>query len=120
MLERLEQLEENIARLRLFQQSKTLEDVISNPFDEWALRYGFFESIQIMIDIACHLVGKYNLGATKSYAHCIERLLEQDFIDEELAKRLIATIGLRNLLIHEYVTVDPKRLYGFLDHVGGF
>ena len=120
MLERLAFLESNIAKLKLFKKRKSLEDIQNDPFDEWALRYGLFESIQIVIDLACHMAGKYNLGVTKSYADCIGKLAEHDYIDSKLSKRLIAAVGLRNLLIHEYVAVDPKRLYGFLEHVKDF
>ena len=120
MLERLEQLEENIARLKLFRSQKSVEDIQKNPFDEWALRYGLFESIQIVIDLACHLVGKYNLGATKSYSECIERLERYGYIDQNLSKKLIAAIGLRNLLIHEYIKIDQEKLYSFLDHIDNF
>ena len=66
------------------------------------------------------MAGKYNLGVTKSYAECIRKLAEHGYIDAELSKKLIAAVGLRNLLIHEYVVVDPKRLYGFLEHVKDF
>ncbi len=123
MLERLTLLESNIAKLKLFKKRKKLEDIQNDPFDEWALRYGLFESIQIVIDLACHMAGKYNLGVTKSYAECIGKLAEHDYIDGELSKKLIAAVGLRNLrnlLIHEYVAIDPKRLYGFLEHVKDF
>jgi hypothetical protein len=49
-LERVEQLEENIANLKIFQKKFTIEDIKNNKLDEWALRYGIFESIQIIID----------------------------------------------------------------------
>ena len=46
MLERLTLLESNIAKLKLFKKRKRLEDIQNDPFDDWALRYGLFESIQ--------------------------------------------------------------------------
>jgi len=55
------------------QEKISLEDVKKNKFDEWALRYGIFESIQIIIDIACHVAAKYNLGSSKSYVECTEK-----------------------------------------------
>ena len=117
MLERAQQLEENIARLKEFRKKRTIEDVVNDPFAEWALRYGLFESIQIIIDIACHLVGKYNLGVVKSYAQCLEQLEKFQYIDKALAKKLIAAVGLRNLLIYECAAIDPQRLYNFLDYL---
>lgn len=114
MLERVQTLEENIANLKRMRSEYTLERIAENKFDEWALRYGLFESIQIVIDLSCHLVGKYNLGTAKTYVECIEKLVAHDYIDAELGKKMTAAIGLRNMLIHEYVKIDIEKLYGFL------
>ncbi|MCH9740295.1 MAG: DUF86 domain-containing protein [Epsilonproteobacteria bacterium] len=115
MLERIEQLEENIAHLKKMQEQISVDDIANNKFDEWSLRYGIFESIQIVIDLACHLSSKYNLGTAKTYTACIENLQKEKFLTATLAKSLISAIGLRNLLIHEYVKVDTKQLYSFLE-----
>lgn len=120
MLQRLEVLEENIHTLKKLQKAYSLEDIKKNRLDEWSLRYGIFESIQVVIDIACHLVSKYNLGSAKSYVACIEILQKYAYIDERLAKSLVAAVGLRNLLIHEYIQIDVEKLYGFLEYVDDF
>ncbi len=120
MLERLTHLEENIVSLKELQSKISLDDIKNNKFDEWALRYGIFESIQIIIDISCHIAAKYNLGTSKSYVECIEKLQKFDYISKTLSKSLIAAIGLRNMLIHEYVRIDVEQLYSFLDFVDDF
>ena len=120
MLQRLENLEENIATLNTFKQKFTIEDVKTNKIDEWSLRYGIFESIQIVIDIACHLSNRYNLGSAKTYTECIENLLQQNYIDEKLAKSMISAIELRNLLIYEYVKIEIEQLYDFLELTDDF
>ena len=81
------------------------------------MRYGFLESIQIVIDISCHLVSKYNLGNPESYSECIELLRKFKHIDEELEEKLIGMTGLRNILAHEYVTVKNEKLYQLLDQL---
>jgi uncharacterized protein YutE (UPF0331/DUF86 family) len=120
MLERLQNLEENIAALKTMRETWTPETIRANRFDEWALRYGLFESIRIVIDIACHIAGKYNLGPSDTYAECIEKLVDHNYLDEALGRRLVAAIGLRNLLIHEYARIDSRRLFGFLDATDDF
>lgn len=59
-------------------------------------------------------MGKFNLGAAKTYVECIEKLAAFDYIDPALARAMIAAVGLRNLLIHEYARIDIEKLYGFL------
>ena len=116
----MKNLEENIVNLNVLKQKFTIEDIKENKLDEWSLRYGIFESIQIIIDISCHISGKYNLGVAKTYTAYMQNLVNQNYIDKNLAKKLILAIGLRNLLIHEYVEIDVEKLYGFLKFTDDF
>ncbi len=120
MLERIEQLEANIASLKVFAKDHSLEAIRKNRFDEWALRYGLLESIQILIDLSCHLVSRFNLGSVKTYADCIENLREHSYISDSLSERLVSMIGLRNLLVHEYSKIDLEKLYGYLEFTRDF
>lgn len=117
MLERLKLLEENINELSKFKKRTTLEDIQNDKSKEWALRYGLVETIQILIDIACHLVSKYNLGNPSTYSECIELLEKYEYIDENLTVKILGMVGLRNILIHEYLTVDKSKLYDLLNNV---
>ena len=119
MLDRLKNLEDNIATLKSLQQ-KPLQDIKDDKLMQWSLRYGIFESIQIIIDISCHIANKYNLGTSNSYSECIENLHKYKYISKELESSLIAAIGLRNILIHEYVKIDIDKLYSFLELIGDF
>jgi len=117
MLERLKLLEENIAELLEFKKKTTLDDILNDKSKEWALRYGLIETIQIVIDIACHLVSKYNLGNPSTYAECIELLEKYAYIDKNLTAKLLGMVGLRNILIHEYLIIDKNKLYDLLKNV---
>ena len=120
MLQRLENLEENIATLKTLKKRFSISDIKENKLDEWPLRYGIFESIQIIIDISCHISSKYNLGSAKTYVECIENLQKQNYLNKKLSKNLISATGLRNLLIHEYVKIDIEQLYDFLNFTDDF
>ncbi len=120
MLQRLENLEENIATLKTLKKRFSISDIKENKLDEWSLRYGIFESIQIIIDISCHISSKYNLGSAKTYVECIENLQKQNYLNKKLSKNIISAIGLRNLLIHEYVKIDIEQLYDFLNFTDDF
>ena len=58
MVERLFQLEKNIVELEKFRQKYSVKQINNDLQIQWILRYGIFESIQIIIDISCHLVSK--------------------------------------------------------------
>lgn len=120
MLERLYQLENNVVELEKFKQKYKFEQIKNDIHLQWTLRYGLFESIQIVIDIACHITSKFNLGNPKTYTECIEFLQKENYLTNELTIKLIGMIGLRNILIHEYVTIDLKKLYALLDFIEDF
>lgn len=118
--DRLRQLETNIAELSAFSQSHTIGDIRQDTIKQWALRYGLLESIQIVIDIACHLVVHQNLGNTQTYGECFELLRKAGYIETDMEATFRSMAGLRNLLVHEYVKIDLEQLYGMLDHLDDF
>lgn len=118
--ERLQQLESNIAELITFRNTWTAEEIKQDTTKQWALRYGLLESIQIVIDISCHLVVHHNLGNAQTYADCIELLRKFNYIDMALEKKLKSMTGLRNLLVHEYVKIDIGQLFDMLKHLDDF
>ncbi|WP_151899588.1 type VII toxin-antitoxin system HepT family RNase toxin [Sulfurimonas hydrogeniphila] len=120
ILQKLKQLEENIKILEELKQEMQVEDIAANKRYEWELRYGFFESIQIMIDISCKVTNYFNLGKPENYKECIEILSKNDYLNKFHSQKYIAMIGLRNLLIHEYTTIDIKKLYDFLNSIDDF
>lgn len=101
-------------------QSEHEPDLFQKKTNEWSLRYGLLESIQIVIDIACHIVGKYNLGNPNSYGNCVELLVKFNYIDENLGKNIRSMIKLRNLLAHEYTMIDVKKLSSYLGLLADF
>jgi len=120
ILQKLKQLEENLKTLQELKQEITLDDLSQNKRYEWELRYGFFESIQIMIDISCKITNHYNLGIPQNYRECIELLGKYNYLKKEHIDRYTAMIGLRNLLIHEYAMIDKNKLYEFLNTLDDF
>ena len=48
--DKLKKLEENLFTLEIIKDSYTVDDIICDKVDEWGLRYGLFESIQIIKD----------------------------------------------------------------------
>ena len=117
---RLKQLETNVAELSRFREKHTIQEIKKDKSKEWALRYGLLESIQVVIDISCHIVVHKNLGNAKTYSECIELLHTYDHIDEELKDKLIGMTGLCNILVHEYIEIDLDQLYGMLNRLDDF
>lgn len=120
LTEKLKHLEENISLLKEIKSNLSLNDIKSNKRYEWEIRYGLFESIQIVIDISCKVSSYFNLGNPKTYKDCIELLIKYNYLSDDIAKKTISMVGLRNLLVHEYVKIDDEKLYQFLDYLDDF
>lgn len=120
MIEKLKLLEENLKVLQDMKNALTLDVLKKDKTKEWALRYGLYECIQIVIDIACYLVSKYNLGNPKSYSECIEYLERYEYLSENMGEKLKKMVGLRNLLAHEYIKIDLLKLLNFLKNLDDF
>ena len=119
-MEKLKHLELNVKTLAEIKDTLTIEEIEKNKRYEWQIRYGLFESIQIVIDISCKIVSTYNLGNPKEYKECIKLLQQQRYLSKELSKKVVSMVGLRNLLVHEYVQIDNKKLYEYLNFLDDF
>lgn len=122
--DKLKRLEENIRILSKIKEEYSIDDIIADKVDEWGLRYGLFESIQIVIDLACSCVAEKNLGVPKNYSECITILITNKYLNNELGEKILRTVGLRNLLVHEYgvpvpqiAGIDIRKLYEYLSHI---
>jgi uncharacterized protein YutE (UPF0331/DUF86 family) len=118
ILEKLKGLSDNLIILESIREE--LSGGVVSKRTEWEIRYGLFESIQIVIDIACKVTSYYNLAHPKSYGECISALVNSKYIDSNIAQKTIKMIGLRNLLIHEYATIDTVKLIDFLEYLDDF
>lgn len=115
MSDRVARLEENVITL-----AELRSDPLSSRRSQWALRYGLMESIQIVIDLACEVVAKRNLGSPSTYRECIELLAQFNLLEQGLAETLQKMVGLRNLLVHDYDEVDINRLTPLLERLEDF
>ena len=120
MNRRLQTLENNVAELQRMKSEYSAEIVKRDKTKEWALRYGLLESIQIVIDISCHIVVHHNLGNAETYSDCIRLLADFDIVEKDLEEHLLAMAGLRNILVHEYIAIEVDRLFDMLDRLEDF
>ena len=60
------------------------------------------------IDIAMHIVAEKELGVPQNSREAFEFLAENKLIEEELAEKLKAMVGFRNIAVHEYQKLNLK------------
>jgi uncharacterized protein YutE (UPF0331/DUF86 family) len=58
------------------------------------------------IDLAMHIVVQKRLGLPQTSRDAFDMLETSSIIDEEIAKRLKAMVGFRNIAVHDYQTLN--------------
>lgn len=82
--------------------------------EQRAVERMFENVIQACADLAQHIATQnfeYGGGTSKE---AIRTLSRSGVIDEETAHKLVAAVGFRNVLAHEYGTVEYGRVYDLL------
>jgi uncharacterized protein YutE (UPF0331/DUF86 family) len=70
-----------------------------------------FVALQECVSLAAHWLADEGATVPSSYAELFRRLGEQEVVSSELATRLAAASGLRNLVAHQYGVLDWRRIH---------
>lgn len=68
-------------------------------------------AIQAVLDVGAHILAEFEDNQWEEYRDIPERLARHGGIPKELVPPLQGMVGMRNVLVHQYVEVDTKRLY---------
>ena len=80
-------------------------------------------AVQACIDVAAHLVAELGLRTPEDYRDTFRGLADEHLLDRDLAQRLGDAAGMRNILVHEYLEIDPRQVWralGRLDDLRTF
>lgn len=75
-----------------------------------ATKYRVQIAVEVVINIAEHIVAGLNLGKPEFARDLFPLLVKENIIDELLSEKLGKAVGLRNILVHLYKEVDPTIL----------
>jgi uncharacterized protein YutE (UPF0331/DUF86 family) len=68
-------------------------------------------SIQAVLDISNHIVADMNWGLPASSTDLFDVLATHKVLSAPLSKKLTSMAGFRNVLVHEYLAIDRRRVY---------
>ena len=78
-------------------------------------------SCEASIDLAMHIVSEQRLGLPQNSRDAFDMLQSNSIIDENIAKRLKAMVGFRNIAVHDYQTLNIDILNQIVDkHLSDF
>lgn len=108
---KLEQIEQYHGELKEKQVTLTRDEFLQNTTEQRAVERMFENAIQACSDLAQHVATR-DFGYDGSTAKGAVRVLHrEDVVDEQTMNTLVAAIGFRNVLAHEYGHVDAGEVY---------
>lgn len=117
---RLRKLDELVQQLSEF-AARDLDEFVSDEIARAACERILQVAIQIVLDIGAHVLSDRGALDWEEYREIPLRLAREGVLPEELGERLALAAGLRNILVHMYLEVDPAQVHGILrDHLDVF
>ena len=111
---RIAKIREYVALLRRIRGMADERRFVNDP-----LIYGNAErylqlAIQAVLDISNHIVADMNVNLPADSKELFIMLARRKVLPARLSKKLVSMAGFRNLLVHEYLEIDRRRVYAVL------
>jgi uncharacterized protein YutE (UPF0331/DUF86 family) len=117
---RLRKLDQLVSRLGRFGSMET-GAFAADPLAQAACERLLQVAIQIVLDIGAHLLSDRGVLDWEEYREVPRRLLDVGILSEQLADELARAAGMRNILVHMYLEVDPALVHETVrDHLDVF
>jgi uncharacterized protein YutE (UPF0331/DUF86 family) len=110
LLEHLDKLKELTGKLAEYQQL-TYEEFVYDLTRFYAFEHILQMALQSVVDIASHIAVVAGNRRPQNYGEAILALGEMKVIPAAFAGKIIGMPKLRNLLVHEYLRIEPRQLY---------
>jgi uncharacterized protein YutE (UPF0331/DUF86 family) len=114
---RLDELSERLARLQPL-RDKTRADFDRDPYLRDIVERNLEIAAQCCIDISHRIISLENARKPVDYYDAILRLSELDVLPADFARHLAPLAGFRNILVHEYLSLDWDQVYSHLRELG--
>ena len=89
----------------------SLEDFLMDLDRQEIILFNLQMAVQNCIDIAAHIISDEELGMAGSTSEMFYILQENAYLTFELAEKMVAAVGFRNIAVHEYGNIDLKLVF---------
>jgi len=113
---RLDELSERLARLQPLRDKRRTE-FDQDPYLRDIVERNLEIATQCCIDISHRIISLENVRKPVDYYDAILRMGELGVLPLEFARHLAPLAGFRNILVHEYLSVDWDHVYRNLQHL---
>ena len=110
LIRRLEKLKEYHNDLESY-GSLSFQEYIADKKNRYAIERILFLSVENILDFLDHILSaKYSI-VSDGYENILENAFKRMVIDEKTYRQLQGLGGFRNVLAHEYLSIDDEEVY---------
>lgn len=89
----------------------SIEDLTANVKTMWVVERGLQLCVQVVLDVAAHIVASTGASLGDGYRDHILALGELNVLPAEFAARIAPMAGFRNILVYDYLEVDAIEVH---------
>lgn len=115
MERKLSQIKKSLDKIANYQEL-SYDEFISHPVARDVVEYNLFIVINSMIDIANHIVADDKLGEVDLLSDGFLILAEHGYWSKEQATVFVKMVAFRNMISHQYATINPSVVYDVLQN----
>lgn len=110
---RLNQLSISLNKMERFKDI-SLDDFLRDDIIQDVVEYNLFIAINMIIDIATHIVVDNNMGNPETFGEAFVILNKEKYLNDDETGVYVNMVGLRNILSHEYISINKNIIYDIL------
>lgn len=117
---KLESLRRCLARIRS-KQPFSVQQLVEDFDLQDVVSLNLTRAVQLAVDIAAHQVASLDVPAPNTMGESFDRLAQAGRIPADLASRLKAAVGFRNIAVHNYSQMNWATVHAIVhQHLGDF
>jgi len=113
VLRKISQIRQRLTRLK-DKKDVSVARLRSDPDTQDIVLHNLQLAIQGCVDIGSHIIADEGWGIAGSFSEIFYILQEKKVLGPVLTDKMIAMVGFRNLLVHEYETIRFDLVYDIL------
>ncbi|MBL7073588.1 MAG: DUF86 domain-containing protein [Candidatus Omnitrophica bacterium] len=113
IMSRLEQIDKHLKKISVY-KSLSYEKFEEDSIAQDIVEYNLFQIINHILDMIEHIVVDEDYGFPQSSYEAALILFEKKIIDDEDLSLLKKMIGFRNVIGHDYISIDKQIVHSIL------
>ncbi len=110
---RLKELDEILCELNKYRDI-TWETITGDLGKRWIIERGLIAAASVIFDVVDHILSGHFGHYAETYEQSLEALRSKGVLSAELYRQIKGLGGFRNILIHRYLSIDPREVFANL------